>query len=217
MITNQKAFLPGQQLPNEIALAEQFGVSRVTLREAIQILKLQGVLEAYQGKGTFVSVDMDGHLVQEPVGLPLPRTRDLLEARLLLEPQIVALACLRAEDEELKALSDTVVYPPLDTLSQEERTQKEQEFHTRVIQIAHNDFFQRIIPIVKDSIRSTIEMAVIKEGMSEKAQEVSLVDHSAIVQYLQKRDVHGASCAMSLHLRHTISLLGLECTDIMSL
>ena len=55
LIAAEKKFVPGEKLPNELYLAQELGVSRATLREAIQSLAVQGVLEVRRGCGTFVS------------------------------------------------------------------------------------------------------------------------------------------------------------------
>ena len=55
LIAAEKKIAPGEKLPNELELAQEMGVSRATLREAIQALAAQGVLEVRRGRGTFVS------------------------------------------------------------------------------------------------------------------------------------------------------------------
>src|SRR5699024_11792816 len=59
MITIEKRFLPGDQLPNEIELSTELKISRTTLREAIRILVTNGILEIKRGRGTFVKKDID--------------------------------------------------------------------------------------------------------------------------------------------------------------
>ena len=103
MITRGDEFQPGDQLPGENILSEKLGVSRATLREAIRILVMQGVLEVYRGKGTYIAADMKafgdyglGEIQRMKINL-----KDLYEARLLFEPEIAAIACRRATEEEL--------------------------------------------------------------------------------------------------------------------
>ena len=59
MITIEKRFAPGDQLPNENDLSQELGISRTTLREAIRILAAHGVLEIRRGKGTFVKQEAE--------------------------------------------------------------------------------------------------------------------------------------------------------------
>ena len=95
MIAVTQELKPGQQLPGEMILSDQLGVSRATLREAIKSLVSQGVLKVYRGKGTFVSESMESFVSfgLDELDMNRSRVRDLFEARLLFEPQMAALAC----------------------------------------------------------------------------------------------------------------------------
>ena len=106
MIADTQEFRPGDKLPGENTLSDRLGVSRSTLREAIKVLCSQGVLEVYRGKGTFVSESMESFISfgLDELDLNRSRVKDLFEARLLFEPQLAAMACQRATDEELGAI-----------------------------------------------------------------------------------------------------------------
>jgi GntR family transcriptional regulator, hexuronate regulon transcriptional repressor len=87
-------FKPGDRLPAERDLAEQFDVSRTTIREAIIALEIQGVVEVRIGSGVYVTKS-------QPKGKALPIEMDigafeLTEARLLLEGEVAALAAVNA-------------------------------------------------------------------------------------------------------------------------
>src|SRR3990170_281010 len=96
---------PGDHLPSEMDLAEQFGVGRSSIREAMRVLQLVGVVEVIQGKGTFV---------REPGILPLMVDwsriaemgiiAEVMEARQFMEVLLAQLAAERATDEDVEAL-----------------------------------------------------------------------------------------------------------------
>src|ERR1700676_1172095 len=96
---------PGDQLPAERELAQRFGVSRTAVREAVKTLREKGLVEAYSGRGTFVtngtsqairqSLDLMMRIGQPDGGV------HLAEMRLILEPGIAALAATRVEDQHL--------------------------------------------------------------------------------------------------------------------
>ena len=94
---------PGEQLPNENELATKLHISRTTLREAIHILAAQGILVIHRGRGTFVSsqIHAGDHCDFEQLTPAGSRLQDLLEARLLFEPGMAAMACRRASDQEI--------------------------------------------------------------------------------------------------------------------
>src|SRR3972149_4308559 len=98
----------GDQLPSERDLAEQFKVSRASVREAIRALESMGLLEARQGHGTYVATSVEA-LVQ-PLAHAIAREEnailDLFEVRRLLEPQLAALAAERATPQDLEELQD---------------------------------------------------------------------------------------------------------------
>ena len=85
-IVNGGGWGPGDRLPNENDLAEQLGVSRGTLREAIRLLTAQGILTAQKGRGTFVAenASLPGRFDLENLPVERSRLADLFEARLLL-------------------------------------------------------------------------------------------------------------------------------------
>ena len=101
------SFAAGQQLPNEFDLAEQLGVGRGTVREAVKILVSRNILEIRRGCGTFVC-SHPGR-VEDPLGFSFVRDKkklalDLCEVRMMLEPEIAALAAARATDQEIESL-----------------------------------------------------------------------------------------------------------------
>ncbi|MFM7171633.1 MAG: FadR/GntR family transcriptional regulator [Caldilinea sp.] len=102
----------GEQLPNETELAEQFGVSRTVVREAMKRLEQEGFVEVQRGRGTFV-VYRAGEAVRQSIGNLMEAQHDdswqaLVEVRELLEPGIAYLAALRADDEAIAALRAAV-------------------------------------------------------------------------------------------------------------
>lgn len=208
MITVTQEFKPGQQLPGENILAEKFEVSRSTLREAIKYLVSQGVLEVYRGKGTFVAQDM-GKFIGfglDELDLSRSRVKDLFEARLLFEPQLAALACRRASDEEMEDILRAGHAVEEIVRSGRDRTAADQEFHKKIAIASHNRFMLQLIPI----INSTITDAILLYEQTDTLLESTLRDHDQLMCFLGQRDAEGAKAAMSIHLHNAINLLGLN-------
>src|ERR1700734_1963937 len=89
---------PGDQLPAERDLAHRFGVSRTAVREAVKTLREKGLVEAYSGRGTFIT-DGTSQAVRQSLDLMVKigqpeGSQYLAELRAILEPEIVALAAL---------------------------------------------------------------------------------------------------------------------------
>src|SRR6202041_970887 len=106
------ALKAGDQLPAERDLAQRFGVSRTAVREAVKALREKGLVEAYSGRGTFItdgttqavrqSLDLVGKMGQ-PEG-----STHLAEVRAILEPEIAALAAIRIQEPELSTMREAV-------------------------------------------------------------------------------------------------------------
>src|SRR5438552_13630491 len=106
------ALKPGDQLPAERELAEQFGVSRTAVREAVKALREKGLVEAYSGRGTFVTDGTSQAIRQSldlmiKIGQPDGSTH-LAELRAILEPEIAALAATRAAEQYVTTMRDAV-------------------------------------------------------------------------------------------------------------
>ena len=99
----------GEKIPNEFDLAQQFGVGRSTVREAVKGLVTKGILEVRRGAGTYV---VSHHSVEEdPLGLSRLEDKyklalELFELRLMMEPEIASLAAQKAGEEEKVRLEE---------------------------------------------------------------------------------------------------------------
>src|SRR6202043_1907833 len=96
---------PGDQLPAERELAQRFGVSRTAVREAVKALREKGLVEAYSGRGTFIT-DGTSQVIRQSLDLMTRIGQQegsvyLSELRQMLEPQIAVLAATRIEEQLL--------------------------------------------------------------------------------------------------------------------
>src|ERR1700684_1282532 len=103
---------PGDQLPAERELAQRLGVSRTAVREAVKALREKGLVEAYSGRGTFIT-DGTSQAARQSFDLMVKVGQQegvphLAELRLILEPGIAALAAARVEEEHLAAMREAV-------------------------------------------------------------------------------------------------------------
>ena len=215
MITEDKIFAPGEQLPNENTLSSRLGVSRATLREAIRILAAQGVLDVYRGRGTFISPDI---YTLNDIGLEsMERVRvhlkDLYEARLLFEPEIASIVCRRASDAELKKIFEVGAEVEKVILAGKDRTEMDSEFHKILVKASHNEFLQRLFPIIDKSIQEAIKLNGCKLPSEDLLAKDTLRDHALLMEFLKKRDAVSARNGMSIHLHHIITNLNINSDD----
>src|SRR6202011_1511857 len=102
----------GAQLPAERELAEQFGVSRTAVREAVKALREKGIVEAFPGRGTFIT-DGTSHGIRQSLDRMVKSGRPdgftfLVEVREILEPEIASLAAARAQEADLAAMREAI-------------------------------------------------------------------------------------------------------------
>lgn len=202
MIRVRHIYMPGDKLPNENELAEQLGVSRTTVRNAIQNLVSQGVLEVRRGKGTFVAPDTGAadDFGFNSLQFMNMKIRDLYELRFMLEPQMAYYAAQRATEDELaeilalgKALEDSAA-------QKGEDTQGNLLFHLAIARASHNEFAIRLAEIIHTAQIRSFRDSAVRQTLSADV----ITDHRLIMSYLELRDPEGARQATMLHLRHAI-------------
>ncbi len=151
----QRAMKPGDRLPTEKELTEQFGVSRSTLREAMKVLRAENVVVIRQGSGTFVSQETG--VVEDPLGLNFTNQNNLIknlfETRMLIEPHIAGLAAQRATPQDIENLALLVNEMAQFQVNSSMMAEMDVQFHTAVAECTHNDVLIRVVPIINESIR----------------------------------------------------------------
>lgn len=201
IIEEGERFSVGDKLPNEIDLANELGVSRSTLREAIKVLTTNGILEIRRGKGTFVTSNTiieSGNLSDIASGLD-----DLFEMRLMFEPDCAYLAAQRATDEEIEIICYYGEEIEKKILSGEDRTFEEQKFHESIANATHNAFVKQFMPIIFNAIRKGVVVMTKDKDISQD----NLSDDRLIMEFIKKRNADGARTAMRLHIIHALDSL----------
>ena len=192
----------GDKLPNQNEFAAQLGVSRPSLREAMQTLSQLGAIEQRPGAGTIL-ISRAPVLLSQKLELPLisdaDATIELIEARRMVEVSTVTLAVAKATDEEIreigKALAEMADAAGRDQVN--EFLQSDLIFHHLVAAAAHN----RFVLTVFQNLFQTVEQ-FLKEAFSVMPHMLaqSLADHQRIYQGLKSRDPQKAGQALADHI-----------------
>nr|WP_325231707.1 FadR/GntR family transcriptional regulator [uncultured Oscillibacter sp.] len=187
----------GDRLPNEYDLARQLGIGRSTLREAIRRLVSRNILQVRQGAGTFVS-DKRG-VPEDPLGLTFmghdpDLALDLLDIRLMLEPEICAIVAQRATEAQMEQLRRHC-----DELSRlieydQDYSEADASFHLCLAECSNNRVLRNLIPVITSSV------SVIIATTKDEYRLLTNQQHRQIVDAICRRDAAGARYNMIVHL-----------------
>ncbi len=191
----------GERLPPERELAEQFGVSRVTVRDALRTLEAMGLIEVRVGArgGAFVTAPTGtavGQKMSDMMTMQVITPEDIVEARLVVELGTVTLAAARATDEHLAALHD------LDTRARQALRAKTYtrdlswDFHALLAAAAQNSAVESLT----HSFRSSLSMHPIRTREGARAHERTVEEHARILDALDRRDGAAARREVAAHL-----------------
>ncbi len=189
----------GDKLPSERDLAERFGVSRPTVREALRALSVLGVIEIRHGGGAFVSA-LNATELLGPLNFFLSLSdvsvEKLYQARCLIEGEICALAATRVTADELSDLADLIDDQEGARQDATRYLALDSEFHERLAVIGDNPFLARA-----QTSLNTLGIEFRKLIASTKAAPTrSITDHRTILDAVQNGDVEGARAAMVAHM-----------------
>jgi GntR family transcriptional regulator, transcriptional repressor for pyruvate dehydrogenase complex len=190
----------GDQLPAERELAGQFGVSRTAVREAVQSLREKGLVEAFPGRGTFITDGTSKGIRQfmdrmvrngQPEGLAF-----LAEVREILEPEVVALAAMRAEEQHLAEMREAVSIMDGAGRDREAFIEADLDFHLALAEAASNPLILSLIDSIVGLLREQRKGISCVEGGPERGQ----YHHKRILAAVEHRDSSGGREAMRAHL-----------------
>ena len=179
---------PGEKIPSENELTSIMGVSRISVREAIQKLAAMDLVETYRGKGTFVKEFTTNNYLKSLTPMLLMTPGDILfvvEYRRILEVGIIDRYTRNTTERDIVFLSRT-----LDKMKQYYRTNLKKytkydlEFHMKLYEMTGNPFIIKISNLIYD-----ILSAAMKEAVTERGAEEGIDFHSKMLEYIKTGDV----------------------------
>jgi GntR family transcriptional regulator, transcriptional repressor for pyruvate dehydrogenase complex len=194
------AVKPGDKLPREPDLAEQLGVSRNSLREAVRALSLLRILDVRQGDGTYVTaLAADTLLAALSVVIDFHgdvTLLEVLEVRRLLEPAATAIAAVRIEEATLDEL-EVILQRTTASSTVEELVNADFEFHRRIAAVARNAALGAIL----ESLSGPTQRMRVWRGMEEEgALDRTFAEHRAILEALRNHDADLARGWATVHV-----------------
>jgi GntR family hexuronate regulon transcriptional repressor len=202
-------YLPGQRLPSERDLADQFGVSRPTIREAMIALDIHGLIEARHGSGIYVTSSMPAEQQSElDIG-----AFELTEARRLFEGEAAALAAATITDEEIQELDKLLKEIKEENKLNVKGERADRSFHVAIAKATRNSAIVGVIEQLWD-LRYKSPLC---KNMLDRARSTGVKprvdEHQRILDALRARDSKAARKAMRDHLGRVIDGL-LKATEM---
>jgi GntR family transcriptional repressor for pyruvate dehydrogenase complex len=191
----------GDQLPAERDLAQRFGVSRTAVREAVKALREKGLVEAYSGRGTFIT-DGTSQAVRQSldlvakIGQPEGSTA-LAEVRAILEPEIAALAAARAQESDIATMREAVAIMDQAGHDPDAYIEADLDFHLALAEGAANPLILSLIDSIVGLLREQRLKIFKVPGGPERGQ----IHHKRILDAVERHDASEARAAMKMHLQ----------------
>jgi GntR family transcriptional regulator, transcriptional repressor for pyruvate dehydrogenase complex len=199
MISDGK-FKPGDKLPSETVLMEQFGVGRSSLREAVGALSLIGLLTVRPGHGTHVAPSAG-----EPFSKPLrwgmfmswrEKLHEFIEARITIEQTLVGMAAERATEADIEEIRRGLKLLKSPKLTKRKAIQADLVFHMSIANASHNSVLARFLEELRQPVKNWMEQKASLFGGYDRVYE----QHEKILNAILARDSAGAQKAIREHL-----------------
>jgi GntR family transcriptional repressor for pyruvate dehydrogenase complex len=190
----------GEKLPSERKLAELLGVSRASVREAIQALAFSGYLEVIQGKGTYIleMATKYDEIVNFFSGFSNYSLDYLMEARIMLEGEFARLAALNASQEEIDLIEK--IFNEIDSSKDlNSFVVKDLEFHLTIAKATHNPFMNGLMKIIGEMLYKETQRIIVISGYT---RENTIKTARDLVQAIKQGNAEQAKELMSEHIRN---------------
>lgn len=191
----------GDQLPAERELALNFGVSRTAVREAVKALHEKGLVEAYSGRGTFIT-NGTTEAVRQSINLMMridqaDGSENLAEVRQILEPEIAALAATRIQAPQIALMREAFATMNGALKDPEAYIEADLDFHLALAEAAENPLILSLLDSIVGLLREQRIKIFFEEGGPERGQ----YHHARILAAIEKRDPEASRGAMRDHLQ----------------
>jgi DNA-binding FadR family transcriptional regulator len=198
---------PGDRLPPERRLMEDYRVSRTVVREAISSLRASGRIETQQGRGAFV--------LAAPVSLPytidpaeasrLGDVLQIMDLRIGLETEAAALAAQRRTTTQLAGIREALDRLEADIRSAETAVESDIRFHQEIIHATGNHYLRSLFAQLAPLLIPRARVDLFKRDRKAKVQYLQRIqqEHAQIYDAIARRDAEAARAAVRLHLSNS--------------
>lgn len=196
---DSKQLKPGDKLPSENELSERFGVARTVIREAISLLKYDGVVDSRRGIGAFIAKTENRSAFRiSPACFEIRKQIvQLLQLRTGVQAGASALAAQMRTADQLEAIENAhqlMVEADKQGAEQalEKRVDSELLFYRLITQASANSYYEDVVGMIESNIQSNLRSAFLKNAAASEFGPDILAEHFAVLQGIQTQDVEAA-------------------------
>ena len=192
----------GSKLPSERAMCAMFGLSRATVREALKMLELLGLVECLHGSGYYISSNL-GQTLAEPLSimflLEKGDIRHTHELRRAIELEIAGIASSKASEEDLQQMEELLRKIEKGT-DERERADCDRQFHYAIARATGNPLLMILLNATEDLVDDHIHDARIHILQRGNNETLINCQHRALLAALKARDEDAARAAITEHM-----------------
>jgi len=196
--------VPGAKFPPERELAKEFGVNRASLRQALKVLEIMGVLTQRVGDGTYLSASAES-ILKEPLDFLILLDdlshHELMETRMIVEPELAARAAERATTEDLVSLRRAIADME-NCRSNQQRLEADLAFHQCIFRASGNRICHLLFNVIHRSVLTSMSQLSTRVPLDRP-----LTFHKRIYAAIQQRNAEEARRQMLEHIVDTKTLL----------
>jgi GntR family transcriptional repressor for pyruvate dehydrogenase complex len=199
---DRENLIPGDRLAPERELAKKLGISRPSLREAIQVLQTQGRLVVRHGIGVFLVEDQEAAKIRESLRASHHSVEELFQMREILEAPAVEWAAERRTDSQLdaikraaRALNDAVGENPIDF---DKVRLLDMNFHLTIVKSAQNQFLNQTLGTLQEIMYKSMDNTLKLPGRIDASEH----EHGVILDAIEKRDPITARLMIIQHIHN---------------
>ncbi len=193
---------PGDRLPTEQELSQRFGVARTVVREAISLLRYDGIVDSRRGVGAFVT-DRDQRSAFRISPACFEKRKQivqLLQLRTGVQAGASALAAEMHSDAQMQVIED--VFARMQEADRrgpdaalEERVDTELLLYRRITEASGNDYYVEVTAMIETNIQNNLRSAFLKNAAASEFGPDIIAEHRAVLDALQARDIEAARVA----------------------
>lgn len=196
-LIHEMNLVPGNRLPPERELAAGLGVSRASVRQALVVLEVQGLVEVRHGEGAILLDTRPDDAVISAVAAHTRRLPEVIEAREALEVKLAGLAARRRTAEDLQQIDDALSLMEQEVAAGERGLGGDEKFHGAVTAAARSALLADLMHEISAAVRETRI-----ESLSQPDRpQASLASHREIAEAIRAGDEQAAADAMQKHIR----------------